>query len=1116
MKPKYNRFTKPLPLFITLALSTLSYGTIFQDDTAGNAQPTAADNGNTTIRANGGTSATPKIVIDASVLLRGDAGEGSVVDISAPNYTLTNNGELIATNKMGIVSTNPFILNNEGRIEGNGAGSRGVLTPWATVTNSGLIFGDDDAIHFTSDGGSVVNSGIISALVGINSDAISAGNNVQIANVGSGYLTGQSGIVAGDFLNFTNSLDASVSGTTLSAIVAANGANINNFGNIQANFSGSAIEVGNGAVITNKTTFDLFYPFNPVNGGDILGTTSGITAGNNLTFTNQNMSYLEASGLGNGLTTGNDAKINNDLGGIIRAGQFGIFAGNDATIRNDGMIKGNLQDGVRSGDKLILINSGTIWSTDQDGVEAGLGADITNSGSITGAFGMFLYGGDSVIKNTGTIEGLTDTGIIIGVAAGDVIVTNTGLIKSAVNAFYGSLGNDVLNLNQNSRIVGDIHGVTGVNSINFNGGLSTTAAADGATSNSVLGNIYDMDTITKSGTGVAFIGVPGNTGYITKADKVSITGGGIYINGDLRGNIGSHSDIIAGGVAIGGTGEWWTDLTVNSGGFSAGATPINLNSDPTKSIGKVTVFGNVLHDNDSFIRYDVQPRAFTQAGLLGTGVTSLGLGNVLVSGGTTADLIDHIGTGSYDMGGGYVRVSATNNDQVLSDGTYVIVESDQVNYFNAVQETPNIQFNSTVTDTGFIGNQAAIGNANNSNTVLGNYFSTIKIVPFQIVLEVKHDFAGLPGLNANESAMGEALDNSINSANDYTQNFISALDYSDLETVQATLASLDPSSILNATTGIVSSNYRLNRLAQNHLAATRSGEMVQPGPVTHDDKGAIVQSQPAVSSGKNSGNVWGTFSYDWKDANGGNGGDIEGDEASFTAGVDYRIAPNLLLGIMIDGSRSDLDYRGGGSEVDSYRIAAYGTYGQSTGLYADFLLGYGDHSLDLDRNQGGILGGVSHTSTDAKSIQGMLTVGYAMQSGVVKHGPFAGFEYQNVEVDGFNQGGLFPIGVSGYDVDSLRGLIGYRAEARYGRFTPYASIAYAHEFEDGAYKTNASFGGPSFRVKGGVQESALLISIGTGMDLMDSLSLNVGYRGEISTGDGLDSHGLSAGLNYSF
>jgi outer membrane autotransporter protein len=232
------------------------------------------------------------------------------------------------------------------------------------------------------------------------------------------------------------------------------------------------------------------------------------------------------------------------------------------------------------------------------------------------------------------------------------------------------------------------------------------------------------------------------------------------------------------------------------------------------------------------------------------------------------------------------------------------------------------------------------------------------------------------------------------------------------------------------------------------------------------------------------------------------------------------VNPTLAFGILLDGSKADLDHGAGDTDIDSLRVAVYGTWGACTGWYSDFLLGYGKHDLETDRDT--IFGSVDN-STDADSIQALWTVGYTFASGDLRHGPFGGFEYQHVDSDGFDEEAIedVPVSVDDYEVDSLRALIGYRVDATYGKFRPYASIAYAHEFGDDDISTTASlggiFGGASFDVTGPDLSSAVLLSAGTGYSINESLTLDVGYRGEISVGDdGVDSHGGSIGLNWTF
>lgn len=141
-----------------------------------------------------------------------------------------------------------------------------------------------------------------------------------------------------------------------------------------------------------------------------------------------------------------------------------------------------------------------------------------------------------------------------------------------------------------------------------------------------------------------------------------------------------------------------------------------------------------------------------------------------------------------------------------------------------------------------------------------------------------------------------------------------------------------------------------------------------------------------------------------------------------------------------------------------------------------------------------------------------------MGSEQVTHGPFAGLEYQQVDIDGFNHGGgPLQVQVGDHEIDSLRGLIGYRVNGNYGAFRPYASVAYAHEFEDGANTATASIGGSSFTVEGAEMNSSILVTAGFGYAFSERLVMDLGYRGDISTSSGgMTSHGVSLGLNFGF
>lgn len=851
--------------------------------------------------------------------------------------------------------------------------------------------------------------------------------------------------------------------------------------NVQTGFGGPP-PPGNHQVLVDAGAF-----LNPV-GGDVIEIQVSNASGAFYTLNN------------NGTLTSNGGVGNHGIDTIDLVGFTPSII-----VNNTGSITG--ASAIRANNSLTLINSGVLSGIglSDAAVYTRNGGTITNNvgGTITGLVNGIVSDSltsNLIVNNSGTIRGTNGTAILVGSGIG-VTINNSGLITSPTNAFSGGLGNDVLNLNANSALVGSVLGGGGLDTINFNGGLTSP----GGINNSIRGNVTAITTINKTGTGVAFIGLPGDPAYTVDADTIAITGGGLYLNGNVTGNLALQTTITANGAALGGTGIWDANVNVLSGGISAGAIPINLDANPLNAVGAVTITGDVVHTAGSFIRFDVVPDA-------------------PIINGFNSDLITQTGVlNSYNVAGANLRVSSTNNNQVIRDGTYTVVASDTAILGYPALGTLGIQYNANVnaSDTGFVGTQVGNVGVSDTNNVLSQFFMTTTLADgnTNLVLNVQHNFAALPGLTANQVALAGAIDASVSSGNPLTQDFIAALDNSDLGTVQASLAALDPSNYLGFTTVITNSNYRLHRMVQDHLAVVRDGgeTITETSAPSQDSKGGMIPGQSVSRSTGGKGNVWGSASYDRQDYDAdGNLADFDGETWSFTAGFDWRLAPEFVLGIVLDGSRGSFDGQGSSTDVDSYRGAVYGTWGASMGLYSDFLVGYGDHSFESTRTLGGVLGGLASGNQDATSLQALWTIGYTMGNQQVKHGPFIGVEYQNVEADGFTETGALPLSISGYEQDSMRGLAGYRVNANFGTFRPYASVAYAHEFEDDQNRRTASFGGVPFSVVGADQSSAVLITAGTGIGLTDSLTLDIGYRGEIAIDDGLTSHGGSIGLNYSF
>ena len=1105
------------------------------------------------ILASGGSTSPFSVTINKGALLTGNGSFANGVTVSAPAYTVTNSGTL-NVGAYGILSN---------------LGGTVVINK-----NGGLIQGGYDGINFDSrdsdssssfssvisgisgSNGTVTNDG---SIIG-NSNGIYAGTGLTVENGISGEITGSygNGIYSYDDLSLTN----------LGTITGGKGNGIIEGVSVSMSRGGSGIYANNNAVIDNSGTITgssgiiTSDNLNLTNSGGISGTSNQYNMG-------KIPSYYYANG--DGISTGNLAEITNTGTGSIIGTYNGIRAGSDLKLTNNGSIVGGTEFQSQP-NVAVVVEIPTESRYVGSAVVAGPRAEINNSGSIQGyVHGIDILDSDfeeeeyfndgavtalsarvvsevieptsSTITNTGSIRALSGNGID---GSNQIeIVSNKGTITGGTAAIDLRSGDDTLNLNYGSNVTGDIIGGTGIDQLNFGSGSETISEIK----NIVRGNVYGFETTTKSSKGFAFIGGPGDSFNIF-TDQILISGGGLIINGNLASlSEGKTQVTLSNGSTLDGTGDWNADLLVTAGGLSAGGTNSQLASfgetisprsaaatavaEPPVSmnpVGTLTLTGNVSFSTqesakqatapDNHIRVDIIPQT-------------------TIINGVNSDLIVQNGSGNtFDLTGVNLRLAPTDINKTLTDGTYTIVDSDSPLIGTKQLGTLGVQFNNNAPDTGkFVANQ---GGSNNLNTVLTQYFTTTHVTDPAVVapevvtalaapttsvkngsnleISVDHDFAGLPGLSKNQAALAAVIDGFVGTNNPLLQDFIAALDYSDLAAVQNTLAALDPGNAMGLTTAVVNSNYRLHRLAQEHLAAIRgtSQSSSSTGASSKDAKGVITPGQSTTSYGKR-GNVWGSASYDGQDYQASSSSDFDGNAGAFTAGVDWLIAPQLVVGLMADGSSGSYDSSSqNSSDIDSFRGAAYATWGSATGFYSDALVGYGTHDLSSKLGGIGVLGSSISNDTDATSIQAMWTLGYTMVQGNVKHGPFAGLEYQNVDVDGYRQSGPLPISAKGFEVDSLRALIGYRATATFGQFRPYGSVAYAHEFEDGVVSQSASFGGTAFKVQGAAQSSAFLISLGTGYSLTESLSLDLGYRGEIATDDGITSNGGSLGVNYSF
>jgi hypothetical protein len=333
------------------------------------------------------------------------------------------------------------------------------------------------------------------------------------------------------------------------------------------------------------------------------------SAATGLTITTSGNAVLDESGVldsailvsdDNDITIGVDATIT-----VTEANGFGINAGDNNTITNQGTINLNMVDGataIIAGDGNTIINQGTI-TIDGDngtGIQAndgnGMGTltspILSNEGMIviTGADGVGLRGNNDnfvVVETGGTIvlDGLRGRGILIG--ENTLSFTNGDLPNGAVNS-----GTIIVNAANSFAIEsGDNAGVSTTGTIDLFGNFTRGISAGNRSDPLLLSDISNSGTINVDGT-----------------DSIGISVGDGWIRGPLVGEaVATNPGVInfsAGTINV--TGD--RSVGIFSGDLSNTTNNNNnyVSNEGTIDVMGVDAIGMSIGGNDLFTPFNIQ------------------------------------------------------------------------------------------------------------------------------------------------------------------------------------------------------------------------------------------------------------------------------------------------------------------------------------------------------------------------------------------------------------------------------------------------------------------------------------------------------------------------------
>jgi len=391
---------------------------------------------------------------------------------------------------------------------------------------------------------------------------------------------------------------------------------------------------------------------------------------------------------------------------------------------------------------------------------------------------------------------------------------------------------------------------------------------------------------------------------------------------------------------------------------------------------------------------------------------------------------------------------------------------------------------------------------------------------------VQRPFDSLPGLTANQAAVGAAL-NTFQSNNPVDPaGMITYLDGLPIATLPDLYNSLMPGDLTAMfQIGFAGADMQ-NANIERHLELVRQAPQgYTPPPSTtrsKDSKGGVVESAPVMTREDKRWSFFLEGSGEFSRVNGDlNAFGYDFNTERVTVGADLRVSENFAVGIMGSYAESNADLAHGGSiDVNTGKVAVYATV-FGNGFYLDGLIGAGYNSYDTTR--AGLLG-YANGSTNGWELDTLLNGGYDIHQGDWTYGLTASVAYTRVQFDSFTESGsLAPLGYPSQEQESLRTNLGariaYTATMGGMKVTPQVRVSWQHEFLDSTQSMRSQFAfgnSPMFTVDGpNMGRDSALISAGVNLQVTSTLNIYAYYDGQVGRSNYV-SNNVSLGLKYDF
>jgi outer membrane autotransporter protein len=908
----------------------------------------------------------------------------------------------------------------------------------------------------------------------------------------------------------------------------------NNTVNVQTNASITGTSVG--LFLGNGNTINL------ATGTLVTGGVDGMFVGTGTTNVNNNnggtisgnSSASSVSGIA--MSSGTLIVVNTGTisGNATTTGAgFGINSSGDVTLTNTGgNVTGNAPAnaneavGVQGNNVTILSNTGSITATGVNTVNGAIGIfginSVTvnsNTGTIAGTNdGIASLGTTNITNNMGgNILGTGATGSVGIIATGPLTLVNSGTVSGSVNGVNTNTAGSTIITNNAGGIISSTNGAATPGAIRTNTAtivnLGTITGDLGINFRSGNGpsTIFNGGTITGSGgTAIHF-----STGSVGNALTLAP---GFAINGNV---VGAGSDIFQ----LGGTGSDTFNLS------NIGATLQYQGFTTFNKIGSstwtVTGTGNqawTVQGGNFLVNGTINGAVNVTGGLLGgtgaVGATSIGNGATLSPGSNGIGTLTVNGNLTLQSASLYLfGVTGSQSGRTTVTGSAAVAGTAEAVFQGSAFQSQYTILSAAGGRTGTFGNFIVVNLPS---------FITASLVytPTEVDLKLTSGMSQMANLTGNQAAVAAGIDNGINSGGGFLVGLagvapgqlgaaLNALSGEGLSGTQETA--------LGAGGTFLSAMMEQGAFWRNGETGSAGGGPAAMHYAPEKPVPAVFKAMPKAMLMKAPvfeprWRAWAAgFDGAWSlkgEADPGSA-DLTHRSAGGAAGVDYQMAPDLLVGAAAAGSASSFSVpdRATGGTLDGAHAGVYAV-ARRDGWYTAASLAFAAFNNKTSRTIAGV--GPTETATasfNSNLLSGRLEMGLKHNVGGLAVTPFAAVQFAQLWQAGFSESsaaaggpGVLGLTVPTRTVSSLPIFAGVQLDNRVAlsngmMWTPYARVAWVHEFDPNREVT-ASFitlPGSSFTVDGPrAARDAARIDAGSKLAISRTVSLFGDFDGEFS------------------